>query len=108
MFVDPDVEQIKAAKEIGAKVIELNTGKFANNFQKKNHKLELEKINGAVHFAHNLKLECHAGHGINFFNVKELIRIKNIEEFNVGYSIICESIFLGLEQTIKLFKKKLN
>ena len=108
LFVDPDKEQINAAKKIGANVIELNTGKFANNFQKKSHKFELEKINKAVNFAHKLKLECHAGHGINFSNVKELRRIKYIKEFNVGYSLICESIFLGLEQTIKLFKKELN
>ena len=105
LFIEPCIEQIKAAQNLGASAIEIHTGKFANEFLKGDYKKELEKINLAVNFAFSIGLECHAGHGLNFNNVLEIIENKNIVELNVGYFIVAQSIFEGLSSVIQKFNK---
>ena len=105
LFIEPNIEQIKAAKTLGASAIEIHTGKFANEFINGNHDVELKKINLAANFAVDNGLECHAGHGLNFTNVLSIIQNKNIVELNIGYFIVSQSIFDGLGTVIKKFNK---
>ena len=109
LFIEPIKKDISKAKDLGADCVELHTGKFCNNFNKnKNYKKDYEKIKKAAVYAKELKLEVHAGHGLNFKSTKILTKIKNIEEFNIGHFIVGESIFGGFPKIIKRFIKIIN
>ena len=105
LFVDPCVNQIRAAYELGANAIEIHTGKYSRLFKKKSFSSELELINKAAIFCKSLGMECHAGHGLDFFNVINIKKIKEIEELNVGPFLISNAIFDGLENTIIKFRE---
>ncbi len=105
LFIDPEENQLLAVKELGVDVIEIHTGNFAKSFLQGKQKNELEKIYNIVNLASNSGIECHAGHGLDFNNVYEIINIPNIVELNVGYSIVCESLFFGLGSAVKKFKQ---
>lgn len=107
LFIDPDEEQIRAAKDIGAPVIEIHTGTYCKK-NGKDQKKELDKIKKAALFAEKLGLECHAGHGLSFDNVKPIAAIENIVELNIGHFLISEAIFLGLEKAIKRMRKLMD
>ena len=99
------VKDIKLSKELNANCVEIHTGKISNLIKKnKIYKKELKKIKNAVKFAINVGLEVHAGHGMDYKTTKILSKIDGIKEFNIGHFIIGESIFVGLKQTIKIFK----
>ena len=72
---------------------------------KKNYKLELDKIIKSANFANDIGLDVHAGHGLNYKSAKILTKVKNITEFNIGHFLIGESIFIGLSKSIKNFRK---
>ena len=103
LFIEPDIQIIDLAKELNVGAIELHTGKYAeaNDSDKKKY---IEKIINAVNHAHNKSLIVNAGHGLDYTNVKEIARISNINELNIGHSIIAESIFLGLAEAINKMK----
>ena len=108
LFVDPNKNQIDAVKELGVKVVEIHTGSYAQSFINNDYKNELKKIVDTVEYASNKGIECHAGHGLDLKNVGQIAKIEKIMELNVGYSIICESIFLGLEKSIEKFKSEIS
>ena len=109
LFIEPDLTDIKIAKNINADCIEIHTGKICNlHNKKKNIKNEFKKIKKAVNFANLIGLEVHAGHGITFSSAKVLVKIKGIKEFNIGHFLIGESIFKGIKVSIKQFKKILS
>ncbi len=109
LFIEPSIRDIKIAKIIQADCIEIHTGKICNLYnKKKNIKNEIKKIKKAVNYANHIGLEVHAGHGITFSSVKILSKIKGIREFNIGHFLIGESIFIGIRDSIKKFKKILN
>ena len=103
LFIEPDIQTIDLVKELNVGAIELHTGKYAeaNDSDKKKY---IEKIINAVNHAHNKSLIVNAGHGLDYTNVKEIDRISNINELNIGHSIIAESIFLGLAEAINKMK----
>ncbi len=106
LFIEPDIKDIKIAKSIDADCIEIHTGKICNLHNKKKHtKNEFRKIQKSVNFANNIGLEVHVGHGITFSSAKLLSKIKGIKEFNIGHFLIGESIFTGIKDFIKKFKK---
>ena len=105
LFIDPEEKQLEAVKELGIKVIEIHTGNYAKSFIQGKYKNDIEKIQNIVNIATSLGIECHAGHGLDFKNVTQISKISNIVELNVGYSIICESLFYGLGSSVKKFKK---
>ena len=108
-FIDPSREQILATKDLGVKTIEFHTGSYANAFEnKKDLNSELKKIRESVDFAHNLNLKCHAGHGLNFDNVVAIAQIPNIVELNIGHFIIADSIFNGLQKSIRKMRNIIN
>ncbi len=108
LFVDPDLDQIESAASLGVKVVEIHTGKYSRCFGKKDHLNELKRIQDAAFLCKKLGIDCHAGHGLNFENVKEISEIENVIELNVGHFLISHSIFNGLEQTVKNFMKIIN
>lgn len=106
LFIEPSISDIKVSKSLNADTVELHTGKFCNLVnRKKNYKSELKKIKKAVNFGNTLGLNVHAGHGLTFQSAKILSKIKGIKEFNIGHFLIGESIFLGMGNTIKEFRR---
>ena len=106
LFVEPNLNDIKESKNLNADCVEIHTGKFCNLVNKnKNYKNELKKIKAAVSLGNKLGLEVHAGHGLTYKSAKILAKISGIKEFNIGHFLIGESIFVGLNKTIKNFRK---
>ena len=106
LFIEPSLKDISAAKKLGADCVEIHTGKFCNLVNtNKNFTSELKKIKKAVFFGNNLGLEIHAGHGLTYMSAKILSKVSGIMEFNIGHFLISESIFTGLSNAIKEFKK---
>ena len=108
LFVDPDIDQISHAFDLGANAVEIHTGKFSRCFKEDNNNFEFERIKKAALHCKKLGLDCHAGHGLNFDNAAQIALIENIIELNVGHFLISNSIFDGLENTIKKFMKIIN
>ena len=106
LFVEPNLNDIKESKNLNADCVEIHTGKFCNLVNKnKNYKNELKRIKTAVIIGNKLGLEVHAGHGLTYKSAKILSKISGIKEFNIGHFLIGESIFVGLNNTIKNFRK---
>ena len=109
LFIDPNLNDIKIAKELNVDCIELHTGKISDLIKsQKNYTQEYKKIKKCCQVAKNIGLEVHAGHGLDYKSATILSKLKDIEEFNIGHFIIGESIIHGLKNTIKRFKKISN
>ena len=109
LFIDPNLNDIKIAKELNVDCIELHTGKISDLIKsQKNYIKEYKKIKKCCQVAKNIGLEIHAGHGLDYKSATILSKLKEIEEFNIGHFIIGESIVHGLKNTIKKFKKISN
>ena len=106
LFINPSIEDIKLSKKIKTKCIEIHTGKLSRLVRsKKNYNNELKKIKKCALYAKSLGIEVHAGHGLDYKSTLLLSKINEISEFNIGHFIIGESIFFGLKNVIKKFKK---
>lgn len=101
LFIDPDLQQIKAAKDIGAPVIEIHTGCYADATTAEAQQLELQRIKQATEYATSLNLIVNAGHGLNYQNVKPVAAIKELHELNIGHAIIARALFSGLKEAVK-------
>lgn len=100
IFIDPDCKQIKAAYDLGARTIEIHTGKYADALEPAVRAQELLRVEEAAYFAHDLGIKVNAGHGLNYQNVKAIAGIDVINELNIGHAIICRALFTGLKQAI--------
>jgi pyridoxine 5-phosphate synthase len=131
LFIDPTKDAVTTAKELGVEWVEFHTGKFANiwamlytNLSKSNHtikeleldratlksmlKNELNTLQNVANLAKELNIKVAAGHGLNYHNVKEIVKISAIEELNIGQSIIARSVFSGLKSAIIDMKELLK
>ena len=109
LFINASIKDIQIAKKLGVNCIEIHTGKIANLVKKnKNYNKEYLKIKKCSIFAESLNLEVHAGHGLTLETVAEIASILEIEELNIGHSIISDSIFFGLEIAIKKMRKRMQ
>jgi len=109
LFIEPKVKDIILSQSLGANCVELHTGNFCNLFNKgKKINKSFLKLKNSTNYAKNIGLEVHAGHGLTYKSAYKLSKIKNITEFNIGHFIIAESLFLGLNNAIKKFKKLIN
>ena len=104
LFVDPDLNIIRKAKELGAQTIEIHTGYYANA---KNKLEELKKIKTCIDHAIDLGLKVNLGHGLDYQNISQIANIAGIYEVNIGFSIIARAIFTGLPQAISEMKRQL-
>lgn len=105
LFIDPDSRQIEASHKTGAQFIELHTGAYSEAFGKKNENSEFFKLKSATIFAQTLGLKVNAGHGLNYKNVHRMHEIENLVELNIGHSIICRAMYVGLEVAVKEMKE---
>lgn len=103
MFIDPDIKQIEASANIGAPVIELHTGHYAN-FSGQQLEDELKNILVGAKHAADLGLIVHAGHGLTLANTKPMVEIAVIEGLNIGHAIVADALFVGLRQATADFK----
>jgi pyridoxine 5-phosphate synthase len=103
LFIDPDLEQVDASLEVGADAIEIHTGEYANSYGKNIGK-EIQRIKETAIYAKEKGLKVYAGHGLNYENVVNIAKIKEIEELNIGHSIIANAIFLGLYEAVRKMK----
>ena len=108
VFIDPNQEEIQAAKAVGVNSIEIHTGAYANAMDKNEREKELKRIKEAATLAHSLGMIVNAGHGLNYDNVKSLILPELFNEFNIGHSIISRAIFVGLERAVSEMKALLS
>jgi pyridoxine 5-phosphate synthase len=100
MFIEPDHRQLDASRALGAPVVELHTGAYANALGAERERL-LEKIRAAAIYGMSIGLEIHAGHGLTYDNVKPIAAIPQIKELNIGHFLVGEAVFIGLEASIK-------
>ena len=106
LFIDPSIKNIELSKKIGAKCVELHTGKISRLVKnKKNFLSELIKIKKCSKFGVDNNIEIHAGHGLDYETTKLLNKISYITEYNIGHFIIGESIKIGISNVIKNFRK---
>ncbi len=105
IFIAPDIKQIEAAQGIGARIIEIHTGGYANAAAPNEADKERETILNAVMFAKNIGLHVSAGHGLNYRNVGPIANISEIEELNIGHSIISRAVLVGLAQAVREMKQ---
>jgi len=109
LFIDPNLNDVKIAKDLNVDCIELHTGKISNLVkQKKNYINEYNKIKKCCVLAKKIGIEVHAGHGLDYKTTDILSKVDNIEEFNIGHFIIGEAMIHGLKNTIKKFRKIAN
>ena len=105
LFIDADRDQIQAAHDIGAPVIELHTGEYANASTPQTVDHELERLEEASAFAQSLGLVVNAGHGLTKFNVAPIAAIEGINELNIGHSLIARSLMVGLPTAVREFRE---
>lgn len=108
LFIDPEKKQIDAAQKTGADAIEIHTGRYANAKDEKTRKRELAQIAAAAEYAHKKGLVVNAGHGLNYINVADIVKIKSIKELNIGHSIISRAVFVGLPQAVREMKEAMG
>ena len=109
LFIEPKISDVIISKKIGADCVELHTGEYCNLFNNKNKtKSSFLNIKKAAIYGKKIGLEVHAGHGLTYDTVRHISKIQSISEFNIGHFIIAESIFIGLKNSIKKFKKIIN
>lgn len=103
LFINPDVEDVKVSKEVGADMVEIHTGMYANTKGKRQEK-ELSRVIRAIQSGLDLSLLVNAGHGLNYFNVSRIASIHGLRGLYIGHSIISRSVFVGLERAVREIK----
>ncbi len=105
LFIDPDAGQIEAAAAVGAEVVELHTGAYAEAASRAQAAAELERIRAGCEHAASLGLTVHAGHGLNYHNVVPVAAIPEIVELNIGHAIVAQAVFDGMAAAVERMKR---
>jgi pyridoxine 5-phosphate synthase len=100
LFIDPDLDQVRAAHKLDAHAIELHTGSYAEA-QPRAKKEELGRLRDAAKLASKLELEVAAGHGLHYTNTIPVVQITEIEELNIGHSIVARALMTGMESAVR-------
>ena len=101
LFIDADIYQIKASSKVGADYVELHTGEYANAQDLNTMTVELEKLTNMAAGAAKLGLGVSAGHGLDYQNVSPVVKIPQIEELNIGHSIVARAVLVGMERAVR-------
>ena len=104
LFIDPDKRQIDAARKLGIRMVELHTGRYADAKNKKEQDRYFKELETAVKYTRSKGLHVYAGHGLNYYIVSRVAKIEGIEELNIGYSIVCRAVLVGLERAVREMK----
>lgn len=105
LFIDPEPDSIRAAADLGAQAIELHTGEYANEWRPgRGATAALDRLRRAAALARSLGLDVHAGHGLTYENVRPVAAIEDIEELNIGHSVISMAVLIGIERAVRDLK----
>lgn len=107
LFIDADPAQLDAARAVGAPVVEIHTGRYADAVGREQRILEFERIRQAVAYGQEIGLQVNAGHGLDYHNVQPIVAIEGIRELNIGHSIISRALFSGLAAAVADMKRLL-
>ena len=105
LFVDPDPVQVEAAREVGAPVVEIHTGHYAEARGRPAREDELKRIAHAVLHGSELGLQVNAGHGLDYHNVGAVAALPHVRELNIGHAIIARAVFTGLETAVREMRR---
>ena len=108
LFIDPDIKQIDSTLKSGARCIELHTGTYSDAIDLNHQEWEMSRLKSAAEYASDNKIRVHAGHGLNLSNLSKVCRITQIEEVNIGHSVVADSIFKGLKKAVQDFRSALD
>ncbi len=108
IFIDPGVDQVKACHRLGIHVVELNTGDYATNSGNSFARLEMDKITKAANYAKKLDFTLLAGHGLTYQNIGPIAAMREIEELNIGHSIVANAAFVGMKEAVTRMKELLR
>jgi len=108
LFIDPDVAQIQASKNVGADIVELHTGTYADCDEPEQQVKELERIKVSARFAHSLGLQVNAGHGLHYQNVVPIVSIPELVCLNIGHSIVARAVMSGFHEAVFAMKQMMN
>lgn len=108
LFIDPEDEQIAAAQHVGAEVIELHTGRYANAVDPQMQQVECARIAAGATRAARLGLIVNAGHGLTLENVTPIAKVPEMNELNIGHSIVARALFVGLERATREMKERMG
>ena len=108
IFIDPGVDQVKACHRLGIHVVELNTGDYATNSGNSYASLEMDKITKAANYAKKLNFTLLAGHGLTYQNIGPIAAMREIEELNIGHSIVANAAFVGMKEAVSRMKELLR
>ncbi len=104
LFIDPVKSQIDASLALGVKMIELHTGRYAEARTAKSRKNHLAELKYMSSYACSQGMVVNAGHGLDYCNVGAVVKIRDIEELNIGYSIVCRAALVGLKRAVRQMK----
>ncbi|MBI5586833.1 MAG: pyridoxine 5'-phosphate synthase [Deltaproteobacteria bacterium] len=105
LFIDPAPEAVKASHRIGSDGVEIHTGKYADAVSAADRERELKRVYDSVLLSKRLGLKTHAGHGLDYRNIREVAAMRDIDEFAIGYSIIARSIYTGIAEAVREMKR---
>ena len=108
LFIDPDRAQLDMAKELGADAIEFQTAAYSEAVGPAAVAAELDRLRVAAAHAVGLGLHVHAGHGLNYHNVRAVVRIAGMEELNIGHSIVSRAVLVGMTQAVRDMKQAMS
>ena len=108
LFIDPDLDQVRASHKVDADQIEINTAKYTEARDADEGRRELEKILNAAKTAAKLGLRVAAGHGLNYTNIRPVAAIGEIEEYNIGHAIVARAVLVGLERAVREMVERLR
>ena len=106
LFIDPDLRTLDAAKDLGVPAVELHTGRYAHTWRQND--TALEELRRAASHASDMGLFVHAGHGLTYANVRSVAAILQIEELNIGHSVMSRSIIVGMRQAVVEMRKAMG
>ena len=106
LFIDPDLRTVDAAKDLGVPAIELHTGRYANSWRQGD--TALEELQRAARHAADMGLFVHAGHGLTYANVAPVAAIPEIEELNIGHSVVSRSVMVGMRQAVEEMRRAMG
>jgi pyridoxine 5-phosphate synthase len=101
LFIDPDLDQVRAAHKADAQRVELHTGRYAEVRGERERAQELARLVDCAKMARKLGLTVAAGHGLNYDNVQPVARIEEVEELNIGHSIVARAVLVGMERAVR-------
>jgi len=108
LFIDPEIDSVKMAHRLGANAVELHTGTYALAERKGEKERELLRILESAQFANKLKLEVHAGHGLNEQNIASLVKMGQFHSFQVGHAIVGNALIVGMERSVRQVKRLID